>query len=162
MARLAVLYALDDEQIMQLKDLPEDERYDYMLEEIEDELFGTSRCCELDKAWEGIQYCLCGGEWSEDNSVPANIVFGGEFLADNDEDVMTLKSKEDVRNIVEYLRSNDLKEIIRKNFSRIEADNFQYKDENGLNHALEWSEDILPFYENAMKEGLQVIFTVDL
>ena len=38
---------------------------DYMLEEIEETLLETPRGCELDKAWEGIQYCLGGGEWDE-------------------------------------------------------------------------------------------------
>ena len=29
--------------------------YDYMLEEIEEELFNTSEAFELDKAWEGVK-----------------------------------------------------------------------------------------------------------
>ena len=50
------------------------------LEEIEEALIGSPRSCELDKAWEGIQYCLGGGQWNEDNCIPTNIVFGGEGL----------------------------------------------------------------------------------
>ena len=36
-----------------------------------------------------------------------------------------------------------------------------YKDNDGLEHTLGWSEGILAFYENALKENCQVIFTVD-
>jgi len=156
-----MLYALTEEEVEKLRSLPEEERYDYMLEEIEENLFGTPRACELDKAWEGIQYCLGGGEWNEENCIPTNIVFGGEFLVDTEEEVLTLKTYEDVGRIVTFLRRNDLQELIRENFWKIEDENFIYKDENGLEHTLGWSEDILPFYENAFQERYDVIFTVD-
>ena len=67
MSRLGVLYALKEDELNKLRSLPHDERYDYMLEEIEETLLETPRGCELDKAWEGIQYCLGGGEWNEEN-----------------------------------------------------------------------------------------------
>lgn len=123
-------------------------------------MFDSPRACELDKAWEGIQYCLGGGEWNETNSVPTNIIFGGEFLVETEDEVITLKTADDVKNIVGYLRKKDLQEIIKQNFQKID-DDFRYKDDYGLEHTLDWSRDILPFYENALKENLQVIFTVD-
>ena len=62
MSRLGVLYALkEEEELNRLRSLPQEERYDYMLEEIEENLLGTSRGCELDKAWEGIQFVLVKG-----------------------------------------------------------------------------------------------------
>lgn len=161
MSRLGMLYALTEEEVEKLRSLPEEERYDYMLEEIEESLFGTPRACELDKAWEGIQYCLGGGVWNEGNCIPTNIVFGGEFLVDTEEEVLTLKPYADVGKIVTFLRRNDLQEIIRENFWKIEDENFLYKDEDGLEHTLGWSEDILSFYENAFRERYDVIFTVD-
>lgn len=161
MSRLGMLYALTDTEIEELRSVPAEERYDYMLNEIEENLFDTPRACELDKAWEGIQYCLGGGEWNETNSVPTNIIFGGEFLVETEGEVITLKTVDDVKNIVEYLRQNDLQDIINQNFQKI-GDDFRYKDDDGLEHTLDWSHDILPFYENALKENLQVIFTVDL
>lgn len=161
MSRLAVLYALTETEVEKLCSIPTEERYDYMLEEIEENLLGTSRSCELDKAWEGIQYCLGGGQWNEDNSVPTNIVFGGEILAETDDDIITLKNCHDVEEIVAYLRQNNLQEIIQKNFWNIDDENFLYKNNDGLDYTLDWSEDILSFYENALKENYQVIFTVD-
>ena len=161
MSRLGMLYALTDTEVEELRSVPAEERYDYMLDEIEERLFDTPRACELDKAWEGIQYCLGGGKWSEVNSVPTNIVFGGEFLVETEEEIITLKNGGDVKEIVEFLRKNDLREIINNNFWKID-DDFGYKDDDGLDHTLGWSEDILPFYENALLENCQVIFTVDL
>ena len=61
MSRLGMLYALNEEDVKKLRSVPEEERYEYMLEEIEEALIGSPRSCELDKAWEGIQYCLGGG-----------------------------------------------------------------------------------------------------
>lgn len=162
MSRLGVLYSLTEIEVDKLRSLPEEERYDYMLEEIEESLLGTPRGCELEKAWEGIQYCLGGGQWHEENIVPTNIIFGGEFLVETDDEIITLKNHSDVEKIVAYLRQNDLQEIIRKNFYNIDDQEFMYKDDDGLEHVLGWSENIRSFYVNALKENFQVIFTVDL
>ena len=161
MSRLGMLYALNEEDVKKLRSVPEEERYEYMLEEIEEALIGSPRSCELDKAWEGIQYCLGGGQWNEDNCIPTNIVFGGEVLVETDDEIITLKNHQDVRDIVEYLHQNKLQEIIQKNFWNIDDENFMYKNDDGLEHTLGWSEEILAFYENALKENCQVIFTVD-
>ncbi len=161
MSRLAMLYALDDGEVNELRSVPMAERYDYMLNEIEEKLFGTPRSCELDKAWEGIQYCLGDGKWKVENKIPTNIVFGGEFLVDEDDDVITLKNQQDIEEIVKYLRRNDLQELIRNNFWKIRDESFRYKDDDGLEHTLGWSEEIRSFYENARKGNYQVIFTVD-
>ncbi|MFG6377994.1 MAG: YfbM family protein [Lachnospiraceae bacterium] len=162
MSRLAMLYALEDSEVEKLRSMPMEERYTYMLNEIEEKLIDTPRGCELNKAWEAIQYCLGGGKWNDENKIPTNIIFGGEFLVDEDDDVITLKTRSDIEEIVAYLHQNNLQELIKKNFWNIDDENFQYKDDNDeLDFALGWSEDILAFYENALKENYQVIFTVD-
>lgn len=155
-----MLYALTDDEVAELLSVPTEERYDYMLSGIEEELCGTRRGCELDKAWEGIQYCLGGGRWNEDNCVPTNIVYGGEILVETDDEIITLKNHQDVQEIVMYLRQHDLKEIIQQNFWKID-DDFRYKNDDWLDHTLGCSKDILSFYENALKENCQVIFSVD-
>lgn len=127
MSRLGMLYALNEEDVKKLRSVPEEERYEYMLEEIEEALIGSPRSCELDKAWEGIQYCLGGGQWNEDNCIPTNIVFGGEVLVETDDEIITLKNHQDVRDIVEYLHQNKLQEIIQKNFWNIDDENFMVK-----------------------------------
>ncbi len=179
MSRLGMLYALTDTEVDELRSVPVEERYDYMLNEIEEKLFDTPRACELDKAWEEIQYCFGGGEWIETNSVPANIIFGGEFLVKTEDEVITLKNHDNVKYIVEYLHQNDPRDIVNQNFEKLvelfrqndpqdivnqifqkSGDDLGDKDD-GLEYTLDWSCDILPFYENALKENLQVIFTVD-
>ena len=104
MSRLGMLYALTDSEVEELRSVPTDERYDHMLNEIEENLFDSPRACELDKAWEAIQYCLGGGNWNEANEVPLNIIFCGEFLVDTDDEVITLKTAEDVKNIIELFK----------------------------------------------------------
>lgn len=163
MARLGVLYALTEEELEKLCKYPLEERYDYMLNEIEEELLGTLRGYELDKAWEGIQYCLGNGQWNEENIVPTNIIFGGEFLVDTDDNIITLKDHNTVEKIVDFLCQNDIQEIIQNNFPKIDEEEYGFpKDEDNLNYLLGWSEGLLGFYENAQKENYQVIFTVDL
>ena len=52
-------------------------------------------------------------------------------------------------------------EKLISNMPNIDDENFMYKNDDGLEHTLGWSEEILAFYENALKENCQVIFTVD-
>lgn len=54
MSRLGMLYALTDAESDKLRAVPTANRYEYMLDEIEEKLFGTARACELDKAWFSI------------------------------------------------------------------------------------------------------------
>lgn len=107
MSRLGVLYALTDIEVNKLRSLPREERYHYMLKEIEESLLETPRSCELEKAWEGIQFCLGDGQWNEEKRVPTNIIFSGEFLVETEEEIITLKNHDDVEKIVAYLRQND-------------------------------------------------------
>ena len=106
MARLGMLYAITDEALEQLKAQDIDQMYDYMLEEIEEELFNTSEAFELDKAWEGVQFCLGEGTWNEENKVPYNVVFGGELILDHNDYVISLKKPEDIKEIVEIGRAH--------------------------------------------------------
>lgn len=76
---------------------------------------------------------------------------------------MTLKNRSEVKQIVSYLRQNNLQEIIRNNFPLIDEQEYPLpKNDDTLNYLLGWSEDIQSFYENAQKEDCSVIFTVDL
>lgn len=163
MSRLGVLYALTDNELADLCRLPEAERYDYMLEEIEPRLLGTPRGCEMDKAWYGIQLCLGAGRWHETKRTPFNILCGGKYLVNTDAELMSLKKPEDVKKIVSYLRRHNLAELLEQNFPEVakKADELP-ASATDLEYLLEYCKDILPFYENALQENLQVIFTVDL
>ena len=163
MARLGMLYAITDEALEQLKAQDIDEMYDYMLEEIEEELFNTPEAFELDKAWEGIHYCLGGGTWNEENKIPYNVVFGGELILDHNDYVISLKKPEVIKDIVAYLEANNLQEIIKNNFDKIPEEDFTLpKNEDCCDFLLGWSEGLLEFYKNALDKELNVIFTVDI
>ena len=163
MSRLGVFYALTEAELYQLRRLPEAERYDYMLDEIEPRLLGTPRGCELDKAWYGIQLCLGAGRWHETKRTPFNIICGGEYLVNTDAELMSLKKSEDVKKIVSYLKRHDLAELVTQNFPEVakKADELP-ASATDLEYLTAYCQDILPFYENALYENLQVIFTVDL
>ena len=163
MARLGMLYAITDEALEQLKAQDIDEMYDYMLEEIEEELFNTPEAFELDKAWEGVQFCLGKGTWYEENKVPYNVVFGGELILDHNDYVISLKKPEVIKDIVAYLETNNLQETIKNNFDKIPEEEYTLpKDEDNLTFLLDWSEGLLEFYKNALDKELNVIFTVDI
>ena len=163
MARLGMLYAITDEALAQLEAQDIDQMYDYMLEEIEEELFNTPEAFELDKAWEGVQFCLGEGTWNEENKVPYNVVFGGELILDHDDNVIFLKTPEKIKEIVNYIQENPIEETLKNKFDTIPEEEYTLpKDEDNLNYLLGWSEGLLEFYKNALDKQLNVIFTVDL
>lgn len=163
MSRLGVLYAIDDTALEALRQLSEEERYEYMLEEIEPKLLETDYGYELDKSWEGIQYCLGNGKWNEDNILPTNVVFAGEFLVENEDEIITLKHKDEVKAIADYLETADLSVLIRENYPQIPEDEYMLpKDDDGLTYLLDWAAGLAEFYQHAAQENRQVIFTVDL
>lgn len=159
---LGMLYALSEEKIEELLDLPKEERFDYMLDEIEEELFGSEEALELDEAWEGLHYCFCGGSFSEENRLPATIIYAGELITDSEDGVITLKDRDSVEEIVNFLKENDVEELVRENFPKIQGDYSFPKDDDYLDYLLGWGEDLLEFYEHALEEDCQVIFSVSL
>ena len=162
MSRLAVLYGITNQELEDLKKQDEKDIYEYLLENIEEKYFDTSRACNLDKAWEGIQLCINGGKWSETSNVPDNIVFGGKILL-NDGYIITLKNSNEIKKIITYLENYQIDDIIKSNSSKIDENEYSLeKDEDNLEFLLEWSQEILEFYKNALKENLNVVFSVEL
>lgn len=117
MSRLGVLYALKDDELNKLCSLPQAERYNYMLEEIEESLLDTPRGCELDKShgW----YPVLSWWWSVEGGkfYPDKHRFRWRILVETEDEIITLKKHSDVIQIVDYLHQNDLKEIKRKIFT---------------------------------------------
>ena len=69
----------------------------------------------------------------------------------------------DIKLIVEYLKENNVQDIIKKNFNKIPENDYSLpKDEENLQFLLEWGEGILDFYKGAIEENFNVIFTVDI
>lgn len=164
MSRLAVLYALTDKEVAELTVQPENMRYDYMLEKFEKRLFGSERCCALDKAWYGIQLCLGRGKWQETWRAPFNILVGGKYLVDSGDELITLKNHDQIKDILYYLQHFDLAEVLAKRYPDMlaKADDDLPPYATDLAYLQENCRDLRPFYENAAKEHMQAIFTVDL
>lgn len=160
---IGILYALRDEQVKELVALPMEDRYGYMLDEIEEELMDTQYSCDMDTVWEPLQYALCGGEWCDENRIPANIVASGELLTGELEEVITLKDSKVVQEIAAFLQENSLQEIIEDNFASLdEVITGAPKDDEYLEFLLGLGEEIAAFYQDAAEENLQVIFTLNM
>ncbi len=109
MGCLGVHFALKEESIRKLKCFEsERERLAYFREEIEEEFFGVHRewLQETDKAWDGIHRALTDGELSWANgSYPLNhVILGGELLYPRSDHILTMKTKEQVREIAAALK----------------------------------------------------------
>lgn len=163
MARLGMLYQITNEELAILKSQPQEEMYEYLLDEIEETHFGTDKAFEMDKSWYELHYCFGQGEWSEENILPYNIVFAGEVLLDFEDDFISLKTPKEIADIVAYLKENNVEEIIKQNFSKIKDEDLRLpKGENTIQYLIDWSKGLLEFYELAMQRNLGVIFSVDL
>jgi len=163
MARLGMLYAVNDDEVSLLKSQNADDMYDFMIEFIEKKYFSTSRACELDKAWEGIHFCFHNGVWVEDDSVQSKVIFSGAYLLDHNDHVITLKDTDDVNKIVAYLGEVKIEDVITNWFHNIDPTEYTLPiDDDGREYLLGWSEEITSFYLNAQESNLNVIFTVDL
>jgi len=163
MSRLGMLYAITDDEVELLKNKNENDMYGFMLDSIENNYISTSRACDLNKAWEGIHFCIHNGAWVEDESVQSKVIFCGVFLLDSQDYVITLKNTDDINEIVAFLDSVNLEDIIRSGYKNIDPSGYTLPmGDDGLDFILGWSEELKSFYENAQKNNLNVIFTVDL
>lgn len=162
--RLAMLYAITEDELGKLMEQPEEERFEYMMNELEEVLFDTPRGCELDRTWDAMQYCMGEGIWNQENKLPYNVIVGGESLIYMGEDAdlfLTLKRQEDVVEIAKFLQEHELSEIIRNNYFKINNEEYYHTvSKEDLEYVLGWCGKVREFYENAVRENCHVIFSV--
>jgi len=116
-------------QVDAIAEQDDDKMYAYMLNTIEENLLGTPKSYQIDKAWEGIHYCLCEGDWYKEEGIAPNIVFGGYLLLDHNDCVIFVNDLDNIQKIVDYLEENNLQEIIKKNFDKTLILEEQFIDE---------------------------------
>lgn len=164
MARLGMLYALDEEEVTKLKAQPLEKRYDYVLDTFEKAYFDTKRAHEFHKAWEGLHYVFSGGEWIEDSTLPYSIIFGGDEVILDDEDyVILLKENQSLKQIAEYLKGLDVKALIKSRVPKIPEEEIDMPlDEDFMAYLYNWYEGLDDFYQKSYEEGYHVIFAVDI
>lgn len=179
MGCLAVLFALNDQEVKNLLAIERNKRSDYMHEEIEEKFFDDfpEYLCELDKSWDAMHRMLTDGKLDFENKVPplCNVIFGGEFIyglmrqpsgdvvvSEGEEDeYMILKTPEQVDEIVKVLPKRT-KEECRECYYMIDSEDYGMEpDEEDFEYTWEYLQESLDFWKTASKESRYVLFTVD-
>lgn len=165
MGCLGLHFSLDDDQVAALKELPGDERVDYVQEEFEERLWSRhkSRAQETDKAWDAIHRALTDGDLAwENGEYPLNrVILGGELLSEEDDYILSLKTPKEVRDVAAAI-SEVTKARLRKGYDAIDAGevDFAPSDED-FEYTWTWFESLAAFYRRAAKAGRWVLFTAD-
>ncbi|RGZ01609.1 DUF1877 family protein [Clostridium sp. AM58-1XD] len=179
MGCLAVLFALNEQEVDKLKAVKRQERSDYLHEEIEETFFEEypEYTCELDKSWDAMHRMLTDGNLNFENKYPplCNVIFGGEFLyglvrkssgkvtcprAEDDEYII-LKTPEEVKEIAKVLPYRT-KEECRKCYYMIDKEDYGLQtDEEDFEYTWTYLQDSLDFWKKAAEENRYVLFTVD-
>lgn len=167
MSALGVLFAVGGDVIEQLRGMPLEERPVYISEELEDLYFEDYPECtyELDKSWDAMHRALSDGTLSFDGTDPLSLaILGGEklyFDDSHDDYIITAKTPEQVGEIAEAL-SALTDEQFTERYNAISDDGYNdLKSPEDLEYTLEYLRDSIPFWRNAAKQGLWVLFTAD-
>ena len=179
MGCLAVLFALNEQEVGELLAVERSERSEYMHEEIEETFFDDfpEYICELDKSWDAMHRMLTDGNLNFENKYPplCNVIFGGEFVYglmrkpsgevvivdDEDDEYMILKTPDQVVKIAEALPKRT-KEECRKCYDMIDEEDYvmELYDED-FEYTWEYFQESLYFWKNAAEDKSYVLFTVD-
>jgi len=179
MGCLAVLFALNEQEVEKLLAVERSERADYMHEEIEEKFWDDfpEYVCELDKSWDAMHRMLTDGNLDFENTFQplCNVIFGGEFvygltrqpsgeviISEGEEDeYMILKTPEQVAEVAEELPKRT-KEECRKCYDRIDPEDYGMQlDEEDFEYTWYYLQDSLNFWKKAAEEKRYVLFTVD-
>ncbi len=179
MGCLAVLFALNEQDVEKLRAVERKERCDYMREEIEEVFFDEypEYLCELDKSWDAMHRMLTDGNLNFENKFQplCNVIFGGEFLyglrrkvsgtviipRGEDDEYMILKTPEQVAEIAEAL-PRKTKEECRKCYDMIDEEDYGMQpDDEDFEYTWEYLQYSLDFWKKAAEEKRYVLFTVD-
>lgn len=160
-----VHFSLDEEQVSALRDTPEDQRVEYVQEEIEEELWSAdpSRGEESDKAWDAIHRALTDGDLRYDNGpYPlSHVVLGGESLYGGEDYIISLKTPAQVRDVAAALK-NVTRDVLRRGYDGIDPATYQGEiGEEDFEYTWSWLRGLIDFYGRAAAEGRSVIFTAD-
>lgn len=179
MGCLAVLFALNEQDVEKLRSVDRKDRADYMHAEIEELFFDSfpEYMCELDKAWDAMHRMLTDGNLNFENRFPpfSNVIFGGELLygvmRDNsgkiiipegeEDEYMILKTPKQAAEIAQAL-PHKTKDACRNCYYTIDAEDYgQEPDEEDFEYTWEYLQDSLDFWKKAAAEQRYVLFTVD-
>ena len=179
MGCLAVLFALNEQDVEKLRSIDRKDRSAYMHEEIEELFFDSypEYMCELDKAWDAMHRMLTDGNLNFENQFPpfSNVIFGGELLygvmrdpsgniiipEGEEDEYIILKTPEQTAEIAQALPAKT-KEECRRCYDTIDPEDYgQQPDEEDFEYTWEYLQSILDFCKKAAAEKRYVLFTVD-
>lgn len=164
MGCLGVHFALSDDEVKKLKDIPDDaDRLEFLQEEIEETYFSKQQgfMCETDKAWDAIHRTLTDGQIDYDNGeFPLSyVILGGERVYFGDDYIMVLKSPSEVSQISSALTGIVEADFRSKYFQIDEQDAGFPIDDSDFNYTWHWFEKLRTFYRRAAEQSRWVLFT---
>lgn len=162
---LGVFFALTDADVSALESCPDDDaRLDLLREEIEERYFESDRdfVAECDKAWEAMHRALGDGSLTLDSTSDplGNMVLGGQQLSENPDEIMSLKTADQVQRIAAAISVIDETEF-RRRYGAIDSASYDSSPEDA-EYSWEWFTVARAFYERAAAAGRPVLFTVSL
>lgn len=166
MSCLGVHFALTQEEVDQLLAMEdEQERLEFLQEHIEEEYLSAEDglSAESDKAWDAMHRALSDGELTWDGgSYPLNhVVLGGELLYTEPDYIMSLKSREQVKDIARALQSISEPEFRNRYFS-INAESYGLElTEEDFSYTWDWFQNVRDLFIKASSENRFVLFTAD-
>lgn len=166
MSCLGVHFALAPTEVEKLRSFVNNEdRLNHLMEVVEEEYLSQHPefHAETDKSWDALHRLLTDGEidW-ENGDYPLNhAVMGGEPLYFEDDYIMSLKTPEQVRDIVKALNPITEEEFRRRYFKINQETYPQPLSEEDLGYTWGWFEGVRELYTRAAAANRYVLFTAD-
>jgi len=141
----------------------DDDRVEFVTDDIEERYFKTPFASETDKAWDAIHRCFDGGQLTYDADTPLKqVILGGTPLVPSDEPyIISYKSAEDVKAIARALESVTAT-VMRTGYDAIDPTSYGADlNDDDWDYTWHWFEQVRAFYRHAAAESRAVIFTAD-
>jgi hypothetical protein len=166
MSCLGVLFAIDETEVRKQRACHGDrDRLAYVQDDLEERFLGADRAhaAEADKAWDPIHRALTDGSLAyEDRNFPyGHLILSGERLYFDDDYIMSLKTPQEVREVLQVLRSLTKDQFRSFYYAIPQSDYGVPLSEDDFEYTWSYLSDLMPFWENAAAEGRSVLFTAD-
>ncbi len=157
---LGLHFALSAADEQRLRALSVSKRLRVVSDELE-ESYADEWMCDTDMFWNAIQRAFNNSELSYDFDEPLQgVIFGGEALTDTEEDIISLKSAGQVKDIAAALDSLS-EDQFRDAYFEIDPEQSGFEpDEEDVENCWETITELKAFYNRAAGVGRSVIFTV--
>ncbi len=179
MGCLAVLFALNEQELETFLNVERPQRAYYMHNELEENFWNDypEYVCELDQAWDAMHRMLTDGSLNFENKFPplCNVILGGEFvyglerdpsgevlIPDEEDDAyIILKTPQQVAGLAEALPKRT-KEECRQCYDKIDEEDYGFAPyEEDFEYVWTYLQESLEFWKKAAAEKRYVLFTVD-